>query len=863
MVFTNRYQYVFLLCLAIAVVSSSSLFWYLNVPVYDFLAKNRIAVRAPEVVLIESDATLSQVDERAIINALSEAGVRGAVIIRDKRPVFESDESQRYRKEPTSTKVIDAYPVSERELGQYQNRLSNTLPLLEPSSDYDGIARTFDPQRYHQIGLKCSECNLALGREDEVHDARPFLINYLNYTARLPQVSAEQVLNDWLPKGVLDDKVVVVDLTSASIKDVYRTNLFVSQKVTFSYFVASVLNTQITQQKHFVLPFYGVLLILLTLSLLISLFLRDVSLNSAMVLIGLSSVALLGVNVITLGFLDTFVPVVEYIVMITAYLLYAVRARNSLVLDDLKVSNGELELALAETNSQTEMEDTELCSGLYRFFARESDIRGLSVYETQKPNHTRCVLTFDKSAHDEVSTEQLIETIENLGGGAKDYEFVDDMGDKHLYLLIPIRDKNTLVASIAISVVQKDRVAMSKLIKLSEKYRDELNSEIVTWLANKSGEQTTGAKSLVVSGRRRTLAHRNRHYVSELMARYKQAKRNYNHLDSAVAIYDIYGNLMSINASAEEFAQSNSVVWYDTPLNQVLLKLTNLKAQESALIINRILMSGAAHRFTLKGELKEYIGVLSHRKILNQAESTREVSSGARSFLCFEIINVSNIGTSARLKDSYVRDLTNQIKQDLSKLTLLVDQLSMTDRNTEKYHYLSEVLEKLSERVRASKKFIVGLPDIEKATHYSVNVLEKLDETLDRFEQAFSEKNIKLVYNKPAFVNQIVLDYRSLEFIFNYLFDLLIDDSLTNSVLDVRIQESTSEDGRIISIVVKNSGYGLPQELLNTQRDSVEDHPLKRCEEFARTHGGEFNLSTKAGKGIEFRLELPVKNQLH
>ncbi len=848
----------------IGVANVFSLLWYLNAPIYDFLEKNLADQKPAEVILIDSESRLSRSEEEAIIGKLANFGVVKTVLLRDWEYYHEHEANLGTQKSVGMRRhqYINALPISafQSDLGKGRsvNRPVNTMLLLEPSNDVGGISRVFDARNYQRLGLDCAECYL-LGKEsiNNGDNARAFLINYLN----LPRFSAEQVLNEWVPSDVFADKLVVFDLSVASIKEVYQTNLFNKKKVSFAYYIASVLNSVLAEQKNVVLPVYAVLLSLLAVGIVLSVFLREISLNSALVFVAFAVLFLVGLNVLTLKLFDLFVPVLEYLLLISLSLLYAVKARNTLVVNDLQASNGVLELALAETNTYSDVHDTTLCADLHRFFSRAYDIRSLSVYQINKSNQTQCALTFDQDDLDDVSLDKLVAAIDGLSSRSERLDFVDESGHAHSYFLVPISRSNKAVACIAMSIGGINELAINQLINLSDKYRDELNAEVNSWLMAKDDVSTHNRLSpSSMHGRRRTLAHRNRQYVRELMERYKQAKGNYNRLDSAVAIYDVYGNIMSVNASAETFAKQYDTVWYGSPLNTLLSHLSGLNSQKAQNVINRVLMQNIAHRFTLKGAMKDHIGVLSYRHILGQQGDAQEQ---IRSFLSLEILDVSNIGTSARLKDSYVRDLTNQIKQDLSKLTLLVDRLSIMDEDSEKYQFLSSVIEKLNDRVRKSKEFLVDLPSIERATQYSVNLLEKLDETLKHFEQALADKSIKLVYNKPSFLSQIVLDYRSLEFVFNYLFELLLDDSMVNSVLEVSIQETMLTSGRSIYVIVKNTGYGLPQDILESEIESDKNHPLKRCKEFAELHGGHLELSTKVGEGIEFCLELPVFNKVH
>ncbi|MBX2848678.1 MAG: CHASE2 domain-containing protein [Acidiferrobacterales bacterium] len=855
----------------IAFASVFSAFWYFNAPIYDFLSAYQLNEKTAKVVLIEEDSEFKTSNDKnenkkTLINKLEKFGAEKVVFISEGVDLVTPDTEellQDGRKFSVSTMPIQLEIANSRQLNKVLPKA--TLPLLEPVDDLDGVVRRFYPQAYADADLPCIECQLSSQGANSSNVGKPFLINFLNGDSNLPKVASSQVLNDWVPGEMFRGKIVVVDQTLSTFSEVYRTSLFSKQKVSFSYYVASVLNSIATQQQHYLLPNYALVALLLALSILLSFLLRDISLHAGLISLAIASIAMLALNSLSLWLMQTFVPMVELLLLMSVHIYFAIGSRRHLVIQDIRASNASLELVLAETNALQEQGDTSLCANLFNFFSRAGQLQGLSVYELDSNGNASCSLTFKQPILETSSLAPLIEHIERLSTQPEVIERSQNLDEDSSILLIPYHKDRKLAAAVAINfsaLDEQNKSLQTKLTELSEKYRNELQAEVIEWVDNrKASSLTEKVDETYISGRQRTLAFRNRQYVKELMQRYQQTKGNYNELELAVAVYDIYGTLKSINASAESFAKQNELVWYGVALSELISEVSHLNDEQAKELINGILLSGVTHRFMLKGTLKDHIAVLSQRHVLNESEQR---SATGRTYLTLEITNVTNVGTSARLKDSYVRDLTNQIKQDLSTLALTVDKLTMLEKDTEKYNYLSDVVDKLSERMNRSRQFMIDLPAIESNTHYSVNVMEKLEETLDSLEQALAEKNINLVYHKPSFINQIVLDYRNLQFVFDFLFNMLVDDSQVNSSMEINLSETATASGHFVSLVVNNTGYGLPQALLDSSSDqSGADPALQRCIDFAESHGGTLDVSTVAGEGIKFHMQLPVDTKLH
>ena len=112
-------------------------------------------------------------------------------------------------------------------------------------------------------------------------------------------------------------------------------------------------------------------------------------------------------------------------------------------------------------------------------------------------------------------------------------------------------------------------------------------------------------------------------------------------------------------------------------------------------------------------------------------------------------------------------------------------------------------------------------------------------------------------------MNHVLLDYRRLETVFDYLLDLILRDSQINSNLEVNLSENTAVEGTQITIAIKGEGYGLPLNVLDADEQDDPNRMINECKDFAIDHGGEFQFTTQAGQGMQFNLSFPVQRSLH
>ncbi len=837
---------------------------YLNSPFYDFAISSLPSPdSSPSVALITFDdlSKLRGDDLANFYQTLEQLNPKGVLFLsypheyNDALLKLASKKPNVYFGQPNSLGFD--LNLAEHPIPDWVTTNLSVLPIMLPKPDIDGVIRGFDPSMYRKLGLQCSECQVAHTQLSDRTESE-FLIRYRLKTKSLPMISGNDLVKGSLPRSVLDNKFLVVANELSQGHGVYTAGINYTRRISFPYYVSSVIDTIINDEKIQRLNNWLLLALLIGIALFTHTFLRFFSYKKILLITSLAVPCWFLINLSSLYWLSIFIPAVEPILVGIGLAILSILVREESNTALLHKTSSILELSLADTTAFQKVSKTDLCASLMNLLNRVVEVKRFRLYRFESTGTSEAI-SYDDCSNDqgwhEFKYQELIAYTE-----PEPFIF-NNMPDNHQskWIGIPIvRGKQQL----GIIVIESSSDKIEPLSAIYSLYRDEIFDELKFWI-----EQNQLSETPIHIGKKllhQSLSKHNAGLIDRLIEKHQSLKQNYNALRSTAVTYDIYGKLVSLNTAAEQFAKRTRMVWYNRPLNSVLQDLTLWSIDETKNVINTILLDKKPRTFTVKaGTSGDYLATLS---IETQESEDNDDKQVEKTLLTLEIGNVSKISHASRLKHTFVNDLTDQVKHDLSKAIGLIEKQSFIEDDSLKYRDLLSVLDTLGGRLKSSKTYIDDIASIDSKQLYPVDIANITQAVLTELETKFSEKSVRLVFNRPAFLSLVTLDYRELGFVVSYLIELLLKDSVKNSQIDVSIEEKYTGGGRFISLSIVSRGYGLPQELLRNRQQHIASEvsdALDRCEQFSNINGGEFNIISRAGDGIQVNIKLPITSEVH
>jgi len=224
-----------------------------------------------------------------------------------------------------------------------------------------------------------------------------------------------------------------------------------------------------------------------------------------------------------------------------------------------------------------------------------------------------------------------------------------------------------------------------------------------------------------------------------------------------------------------------------------------------------------------------------------------------------------------RLYDSFIGNVTHELKSPLSSIQLYLETLKQRDVPQEKQKEFIEMMTKDADRLQGLINSILEVSAHEKGklaydyqVYYADTIIKKiLEESFERLRVGKENYNI---------IGKADCEISAGRDALKIVFDNLIDNSLKYSVKQPVIEVRINCNEKMLVIEFTDNGIGIsPKEqkkIFNKfYRIYGKDIPsvkgtglgLYRVKELIKTHNGKLSVSSEGeGKGTTFRIELPI-----
>ena len=316
-------------------------------------------------------------------------------------------------------------------------------------------------------------------------------------------------------------------------------------------------------------------------------------------------------------------------------------------------------------------------------------------------------------------------------------------------------------------------------------------------------------------------------------------------------------------------------------INFFLNKMVIKPIKDLSGAMDRIRLSEAGEEIAVT--TKDEIGLLSHsfnkmsnalkerkeeiKKYTTTLEEMVEERTGELRRSHAQLIQTEKLASMGKLAGYIAHEINNPIGVIVSRAECI-----LMDADEKKYSdYLIkdiEVIRKHSNRIGTIARGILAFSKKSPMEFSFTDINEIIDETLLLLEKQFSQNNIHFNKNMDYSIPKVYGNSNQLQQVFFNIFYNARDAMPGGG--DIRI--SSQYDGnRVVSILISDSGVGIPEENLDIVFDpfftTKEDEKgtglgLSIVYGIIKSHHGEINITSKVGEGTTFEIQLPLKQNL-
>jgi PAS domain-containing protein len=356
--------------------------------------------------------------------------------------------------------------------------------------------------------------------------------------------------------------------------------------------------------------------------------------------------------------------------------------------------------------------------------------------------------------------------------------------------------------------------------------------------------------------------------VSHLEKRFDSLQNIFDGMSSASALFDMFGQILHTNNRMEQIANAMSLPIYQLTAHDLILQLTELDTHQ----IKNILLST-----TLKDEWidipintdafgAEY---LLRIRAIRVVQSQDKHSSGMMTQgLLFEFVEITDVQRIIGIKEELFGQYFHQMRNNLSTMNLFCRQVQK-QLPDDKQQFIQELQNCLKEATAINQNIEEKLEQQSILDHaVPLNAIVEYEKVKKEFSETIQQKRLQFDEDVPMILSLVLAERYQLKSLFKLIFKLLIDDCVNNNgAVSVKVKDTMIGEKRVIQMYFKNTGYGLPQEQLNSlletkptqfieSEDTLEQiillsHQIRRFDL-------EVNIKSKMGEGYDLIVSLPV-----
>lgn len=346
-------------------------------------------------------------------------------------------------------------------------------------------------------------------------------------------------------------------------------------------------------------------------------------------------------------------------------------------------------------------------------------------------------------------------------------------------------------------------------------------------------------------------------------------------MSSAAMLYDLFGNIISSNQLMDQLARESHFSIYELTSLDLISQACAISQDEARSRLRHVAMNSESIDLPLSELIENRQYLLRIRSIKPKINTAANINDHDLPFellgILFEFINVTPIQQRFTTDIIVYENLNSILRNDLSSLSLCQLQLSLSpDTDREILDQMNQAIQHCTEVVTNADKLLSYSSSTVADTAKLLHPLDVLNRTLIELKNSMTQAQLSFNTMLPTFTSLIFIGEEAINNLLFQSLRLLIEDAIPDTQINISLKEQkrTNElqhTGSIV-IIMSNTGYGVPQKELNSERKDasyIESDSLslfKKAIISASPWQVIVTSTSHVGSGFEVNIELPAIN---
>ncbi len=757
--------------------------------------------------------------------------------------------------------VLSAYPRSENGIYRRQNTF---LPIGDKP----------------QIAYEFKIAN-ALDESTPDPDGKDFLINFLAGNNNIPTIKSTRVLDGQLISELIKDKVVFLGETFNREASGFITPIsnLTSDKMSLLEYQGFALDT-VVRQKSITEFSLVILVIMLIVQITFSFLLyqwnrRYISLvitNSLIVVYIVLAWVLMHFYLLRLPLIELIL--VQFILHITIQRYKSVREEDELQLTLLEISAKNQEHVIPLSFYQSEDPWSQVIIlinqtlNLSRLIFLERVLNDHRVREIKALNCDINDIHEMRRDYERTPYSTAIEAKGPIKIEPDKRQFLKHLVSDEEQYLVPLVFGGDVLGFWAFGITTEQLQETSSFLQHVNDYARQI-SELLYYRNRFLDDQHNKGllqRYLRLSAKNSTQKLLNQ-TVEILNSRLDSLESVFHGISSATILYDLFGRVVQMNKQMESFIYERKIPAYDMTALDFVHKTIGMDISKIRRIIEQIIIE--QRQFTmplLNNEDEHHYYVLTLKPLKKSTEENFSDVFNVSPFqvlgILIELNDLSELKENVAITKKINEYMFYQLKNDMESLILATDMLHddtlQADEKKEITGLLSEKANFTTSTINKFYQYINHDNNILTFEMYPIDASNIIEQTILLLTRQGIRDNITIQSNGSQLINLVIAETSALKNLLALIFEILIDDAMEDSCIQVEITDSEN----YVHINLFNVGFGLPDK--EFQAYLFSDQPqvskkfiqLRSFIQIIIKWGGQLSAHSNIGEGIKFTITL-------
>jgi len=430
--------------------------------------------------------------------------------------------------------------------------------------------------------------------------------------------------------------------------------------------------------------------------------------------------------------------------------------------------------------------------------------------------------------------------------------------------LVPLRHGNEILGFWAFGIDTAKTQAMPRFLAVADQFSAEIGRLLfqrAQWQASRQSESAVLNRYLRLEGGA-IAGGPFSETVHQLVRRMEALEWIINGVETPIAAYDIFGQIMHINEAMSTLLGEHEVRFYDMGALDLLAALSAKDPDYARSVFQHVALGGEPISLiaSLGGEDERF---LLHIAPLARARGGDQGSGDSveRQGMIFQLTDISPLQAPIEMREESLQRVISRLRNDMESMmlakSLLDDEKQPKTALAQAINILKAKIEETVEMMDQAQRYMAE-DDVDRLVCYPIDPLAPLRTAISTVQAAATQRQVTLSPSIPQLISLVLAQPDELTGILTVVLNTLVEDAMDDTSIKIIVEE---RDGRI-QYRFANQGFGIPNDRFQSYLTGTGDvtalefqalrHAMRQVEHWE----GRFEAASEVGTGMRFTIDL-------